>query len=82
MDINFAFLVISILKIVGIMAWIYGVVRALGHRSQWVKLAGLVWGFGIVQIALSVRSAAAPILSDFDSGLLFEACAIAMVSLG
>ncbi len=79
---NFAFLVFSILKIVGIMAWIYGILWALGHRSPWVKLAGLVLAFGIVQIALSVPIGGSPVLSDFDSGLLFEACAIAMVTLG
>ena len=82
MDINIAFLAVSILKIVGIIAWIYGVVRALGHPSHWVKLAGIVGGFGIVQIALSVPIGGSPALSDFDSGLLFQACAMAMVSLG
>jgi len=82
MDINIAFLAVSILKIVGIIAWIYGVVRALGHPSRWVKLAGIVGGFGIVQIALSVPIGGSPALSDFDSGLLFQACAMAMVSLG
>ena len=82
MDINFAFLVVSILKIVGIIAWIYGVVRALGHPSRWVKLAGIVLGFGIVQIALSVPIGGSPALSDFDSGLLFQGCAIAMVVMG
>jgi branched-chain amino acid transport system permease protein len=82
MDINFGFLAVSILKIVGIIAWIYGVVRALGHPSRWVKLAGIIVGWGVVQIALSVPIGGSPALSDFDSGLLFQACAIAMVSLG
>ena len=82
MDINIAFLVVSILKIVGIIAWIYGVVRALGHPSQWVKLAGIVGSLRLVQLALSVPIGGSPALSDFDSGLLFQACAMAMVSLG
>ena len=83
MDINFAFLVISILKIVGIVAWVYGVVRALGHPSRWVKLAGIVAAFGIVQIAISMPIGGGnTIFSDFDSGLLFQACAMAMVVLG
>ncbi len=82
MDINFGFLAVSILKIVGIIAWIYGVVWALGHPSRWVKLAGILGACGIVQIAISVPIAGSPIFSDFDSGLLFQACAIAMVSLG
>jgi branched-chain amino acid transport system permease protein len=82
MDINIGFLVVSILKIVGIMAWIYGVVTALGHPSLWIKLGGLLGAFAIVQIAISVPIGGAPLFSDFDSGLLFQACAIAMVSLG
>ena len=35
-----------------------------------------------MQLALSVPIGGSPALSDFDSGLLFQACAIAMVSLG
>ena len=38
--------------------------------------------FGIVQIAISVPLGGSPLLSDFDSGLLFQACAMAMVCLG
>ncbi len=82
MDINFAFIAISIFKIVGILAWVYGVVTALGHPSRWIKLAGIVGGFAIVQIAISVPIGGAPIFSDFDSGLLFQGCAMAMVVLG
>ncbi len=82
MDINFGFVIISILKVVGIIAWVYGLVRALGHPSRWVKLAGILGAFGIVQLAISVPIAGSPVLSDFDTGLLFEACAMAMVCLG
>jgi branched-chain amino acid transport system permease protein len=82
MDINFAFLVISIAKIAAIIGWVYGITWAIGQPSRWVKVAGIVGAFGIVQLAISVPIGGSPILSDFDTGLLFEACAMAMVVLG
>jgi branched-chain amino acid transport system permease protein len=82
MDINFAFLVVSIVKIAGIIGWVYGIVWALGQPSRWIKIVGIVGAFGIVQMAISIPIGGSPILSDFDSGLLFEACAMAMVTLG
>jgi branched-chain amino acid transport system permease protein len=82
MDINIGFIVISMFKIVAIVAWIYGLVWALGQSSRWVKLAGIVLAFGVIQLAISVPLGGSPALSDFDSGLLFQACAMAMVCLG
>ncbi len=82
MDINVGFIVVSILKLVGIMAWVYGITWSLGHSSPWVKAAGVLGAFGIVQLALSLPIGGSPLLSDFDSGLLFQACAMAMVCLG
>jgi len=82
MDINFGFVIISILKVAGTIAWVYGLVTALGHRSWWVKLAGLVAAFGVVQLAISVPIGGGTALSDFDTGLLFQSVAMAMVCLG
>ncbi len=79
---NLAFLAATILKIAGIIAWTYGVLWALDQPSRWVKLAGILGAFGIVQMAISVPLGGSPVFSDFDSGLLFQACAIAMVSIG
>jgi len=82
MDINFAFLAVSILKIAAIIGWVYGVAWVLGQSSRWMKIGGMVAAFGIVQLAISLPVGGATLLSDFDSGLLFQACAMAMVALG
>lgn len=82
MDFNFAFLAVSVLKIAAILAWVYALIKVLGQSSPWMKLAGLFGVFAVVQLAISVPLGGSPLFSDFDSGLLFQACAIAMVSLG
>lgn len=76
------FLIISIVKIAVVIAWIYGLLRVMGHASKWVKIAGIIILFGIVQLAISVPVGDSPLLNNFDTGLLFQACTIAMVSLG
>jgi branched-chain amino acid transport system permease protein len=76
------FLLISIIKIAAIVGWIYGLLWALGHSKWWVKVIGILAAFGIIQLALSLKFGDFQILSDFDSGLLFQACGMAMVSLG
>ena len=75
------YLIISIVKIAAVIAWIYALLRVMGHASRWVKIAGIVALFGIVQLAISLPFDS-PILDNFDTGLLFQACTIAMVSLG
>ncbi|NPV85618.1 MAG: branched-chain amino acid ABC transporter permease [Anaerolineae bacterium] len=76
------FLLISIIKIVAIIAYLYGLFWAMGHSSKWVKIGGVVLGFAIIQAALSVPIGGSTILNNFDSGLLFQACTMAMVALG
>lgn len=71
------FVILSIVKIAAIMGYLYGLLWALGHKKLWVKLVGILAAFGIVQIALSLR-----ILNSFDSGLIFQAGALTIVSLG
>jgi branched-chain amino acid transport system permease protein len=83
---QFGFLIISIFKIGAILAFFYGLMWALGQKQWWIKAVGLIAGFGIVQLALSLRFGpeenAFQIFNSFDQGLLFQACTIAMVSLG
>jgi branched-chain amino acid transport system permease protein len=80
------FLFISIVKIAAILAYIYALMWALGQKQWWVKAIGLAAGFGLVQLALSVSFGSGDsqfqIFNSFDQGLLFQACTIAMVSLG
>ncbi|HTU03803.1 MAG TPA: branched-chain amino acid ABC transporter permease [Candidatus Sulfotelmatobacter sp.] len=82
MELNIGFLLVSVLKIAAILAWVYGLLRALALPGLGGKLAGLLAAYGIVQLAISVPLGGAPLLSDFDSGLLFQACTMAMVALG
>jgi branched-chain amino acid transport system permease protein len=76
------FLLISIVKIVAVLAYIYGLMRILAHPSIWVKIVGLVVAFGIIQLALSVQFGSFQILSDFDKGLLLQSCSMTIVALG
>lgn len=76
------FLLISIIKIVAIIAYLYGLFWVMGHSSKWVKIGGVVLGFAIIQAALSVPIGGSTILNNFDSGLLYQACTMAMVALG
>jgi branched-chain amino acid transport system permease protein len=71
------FLVLSIVKILAVLAYIYGLMWVLGHANRWVKIGGVILAFALIQVCLSTE-----ILTAFDSGLLFQASAITMVSLG
>lgn len=82
MDFNVGFLLISIVKIAAVLAWIYGLLWVLGHASPAVKAMGVACAFAVIQLALSVRIGDSAIFNDFDQGLLFQACTMAMVSLG
>ncbi|MCL4505245.1 MAG: branched-chain amino acid ABC transporter permease [Chloroflexi bacterium] len=75
-------LLISIVKIAAVMAWVYGLLRVMGHASKWVKIGGIIALFAVVQLAISINVGDSPILNNFDTGLLFQACTITMVSLG
>jgi branched-chain amino acid transport system permease protein len=76
------FLVISVVKILGILAYIYGLLWVLGRPQLWVKIVGILVAFGVVQAFLTIQFGDTQILNQFDSGLLFQACAICMVTLG
>lgn len=82
MQLELGFLIISVLKIAAILGWIYGLLWGLGHESRAVKVVGLVCAFGIIQLGLSVQIGEFAVFNDFDRGLLFQACAMAMVVLG
>jgi len=73
---------ISIVKIAALLGYIYGLLWAIGHKKIWVKIAGVVVAFGIIQLALSLNFGGFQILDDFDSSLLFQSCIMAMVALG
>jgi len=78
---EFGFLIGSIVKIIALLAYIYGILWVMNQPSRWVKIGGLVVAFGIVQLALT-KFGGFQLLTNFDSGLLFQACAMTMVALG
>ena len=82
MELSLGFLVLSIVKIAGILAYIYFLLRVLGNASKWVKIAGIVGAFALVQFALSFQAGEFRILNDFDRGLLFQAATMTMCALG
>ncbi len=74
---EFGFLLLSILKLFIILAYLYGLLWALGQKAWWVKLLGVVLAFGIIQVGFSTG-----LLTAFDSGLIFQASSLVIVSLG
>ncbi len=79
---DLSFLVLSIVKIAGILIYLYALLVVLGTAPNWLKIAGGVGAFAIVQFALSFRAGDFQILNDFDRGLLFQASTMAMCALG
>ncbi len=82
MQFDATFLVISLVKIILIIGYFYGLLQILGHPSRRVKIVGVIIAFGIIQFALSFQAGDIQILNDFDRGLLFQAAAMTMVALG
>ena len=76
------FLIISIVKIGALLAYFYGLLWVLGKKEWWIKAIGLIAGFGIIQLALSLKFGGGEnpfqIFNSFDQGLLFQACAMTM----
>jgi len=76
-------LILTIVKIVVLIAYIYGLLWVLGRKRMWQKLLGVLAAFGVVQVALLLRFGESfQILNAFDQGLLYQACTLAMVSIG
>lgn len=84
-------LLISGLKIVGLLAFLYGLLWVMGVKvksrqlSNGVRFLGIAAAFALIQLALTVKfgpNGETRIFTDFDQGLLFQACAITMVAMG
>ena len=80
MEVNLVTLLITIVKIVAVIAWVYGLLWVMS-KSRWLKIIGIIAAFGVIQLALT-SFGDFQILNDFDRGLLFQASAMAMVVLG
>jgi branched-chain amino acid transport system permease protein len=82
MSLNVGFVLVTILKIVGLLAWVYGLLWGLGQPTRAAKLVTVIAAFAVIQLAISLPLGPVTIFSDFDSGLLFQACTMTMVALG
>ena len=78
---EFGDLLFSLVKIVAVIAYLYGLLWVMGQKKWWAKILGIVAAFGIVQLSLTTFGSF-QLLNNFDSGLLFQACTISMVALG
>jgi branched-chain amino acid transport system permease protein len=87
-------MILSLVKIVAVIAYLYGLFWVLGVKLKKIEIAGkqvdpsiavnIIGGivaFGIIQLALTEFNGIS-ILNDFDSGLLYQACTMTMVALG
>ena len=53
---DFYFLIVSIVKIVAVLAWVYMLLRVMGNASKWIKIAGIVVLFAVVQAAILITT--------------------------
>jgi branched-chain amino acid transport system permease protein len=76
-------LLLTVVKIAALIAYLYGLLWVLGRKKIWQRFGGAVLAFVVVQLALVVRfGGELRLLSGFDQGLLYQACALAIVSIG
>ena len=91
---NITSMIFSFVKIVAVIAYLYGLFWVLGVKVKEVQIAGklvnlnlvvrifgAIAAFGIIQLALTDINGFR-LLNDFDSGLLYQACTMTMVALG
>ena len=76
------FLIGSIVKIIFILAFMYGLLRVMDHKNWWIKVAGLVVAGGLIEGLLRLPSESTALFTQFDNGLLIQACTMTMVALG
>jgi branched-chain amino acid transport system permease protein len=72
----------TIVKMVALIAWIYGILWGLARKKLWEKAATLVLGFAVIQAVILTKIGDFALFSAFDQGLLFQAITMTMVALG
>jgi len=76
------YLLLTVVKMVALIAWIFGLLWGLGRKPLWQKALTILLAFGIIQAAFLLKVGETPVFSGFDQGLLFQACTMAMVAMG
>lgn len=77
-----AYLFLTIVKMVALVAWIYGLLWGLARKPVWQKALTIALSFAVIQGAFLLQIGPIAVFSAFDQGLLFQAVTMAMVSLG
>ena len=72
----------TIVKMVALIAWIYGLLWGLARKRLWQKAATLVLAFAVVQAVILTKIGDFALFSAFDQGLLYQAITMTMVALG
>ncbi len=76
------YLFTTILKMVLLVAWIYGLLWGLNRKAIWQKALTILLAFGVIQGAFLLQFGDYAVFSAFDQGLLYQAVAMTMVTLG
>lgn len=76
------YLLTTIVKMVALVAWIYGLLWGLNRKAIWQKALTIVLAFGVIQGAFLLQVGDFSLFSGFDQGLLYQAITMAMVCLG
>jgi branched-chain amino acid transport system permease protein len=72
----------TIVKMVALVAWIYGLLWGLARKKLWEKALTLVLAFAVIQGVILTKFGDFSLFSAFDQGLLFQAITMTMVCLG
>lgn len=76
------YLIATAIKMVALIAWIYGLLWGLGRKAFWQKALTVFLAFASIQIAFLVKIGDFSPFSAFDQGLLYQAITMSMVALG
>jgi branched-chain amino acid transport system permease protein len=76
------YLASTIVKMVALIAWIYGLLWGLGRKRAWEKAATIIVAFAVIQAVILAKIGDFALFSAFDQGLLFQAITMTMVALG
>jgi branched-chain amino acid transport system permease protein len=74
------YLFTTLLKMVLLVAWIYGFLWGLARKQVWQKALTIVLAFGVIQFAFLLQFGDYAVFSAFDQGLLYQA--VTMIALG
>lgn len=76
------YLFTTIVKMIALVAWIYGLLWGLNRKEIWQKALTIVLAFGVIQAAFLLQFGDTAVFSVFDQGLLYQAITMTMVALG